>query len=96
MNRIEVGPADLAASRFGHAPLLETLNALGLAAGRVPPGALRPWVERARPRYLAVADDPSCTGGRSSGTSWPTRPDARDAQAACLPECARAPWRTRR
>ncbi|MFC4056396.1 ArsR/SmtB family transcription factor [Actinomadura syzygii] len=59
MNRIEVGPADLAASRFGLAPLLETLNALGLAAGRVPPGALRPWVERARPRYLAIADDPA-------------------------------------
>ncbi|TYB46159.1 ArsR/SmtB family transcription factor [Actinomadura chibensis] len=59
MKRIEVGQADFAASRFGHSPLLETLNALGLVAGRIPVGALRPWVERARPRYLAIADDPA-------------------------------------
>lgn len=59
MYRIEVGPSDLAASRFGIAPLLETLNALGLAAGRVPAGPLGPWVERARPRYLPISDDPA-------------------------------------
>lgn len=59
MYRIEVGPGDLAASRFGVAPLLETLNALGLAAGRVPADPLRPWVRSARPRYLAIADDPA-------------------------------------
>ncbi|WP_262403694.1 hypothetical protein [Actinomadura sp. CNU-125] len=59
MYRIEVGQADLAASRFGVAPLLETMSAAGLAAGRVPAGPLRPWAERARPRYRAVADDPA-------------------------------------
>ncbi|MFI0483956.1 ArsR/SmtB family transcription factor [Actinomadura sp. 9N215] len=59
MYRIEVGPADLAASRFGVAPLLEVLNALGLAAGRVPAGPLGPWVERVRPRYQPIADDPA-------------------------------------
>ncbi|TDC90767.1 winged helix-turn-helix domain-containing protein [Actinomadura sp. 7K507] len=59
MLRIEVGQADLAASRFGFAPLMETLNALGLVAGRVPPGPLRPWVERARLRYPPIADDPA-------------------------------------
>ncbi|WUH97895.1 winged helix-turn-helix domain-containing protein [Spirillospora sp. NBC_00431] len=59
MYRIEVGPADLAASRFGVAPLLEVLNALGLAAGRVPAGPLGPWVERARPRYQPIAGDPA-------------------------------------
>ncbi|MFA1548721.1 ArsR/SmtB family transcription factor [Actinomadura chokoriensis] len=59
MYRIEVGPGDIAASRFGIAPLLETMNALGLAAGRVPADPLRPWVERARPRYLTIAADPA-------------------------------------
>ncbi|MFG2085064.1 MULTISPECIES: ArsR/SmtB family transcription factor [unclassified Spirillospora] len=59
MYRIEVGPEDIAACRFGIAPLLETMNALGLAAGRVPPEPLRPWVERARPRYLTIAGDPA-------------------------------------
>ncbi|MFI0373611.1 ArsR/SmtB family transcription factor [Actinomadura sp. 1N219] len=59
MYRIEVDQADLAASRFGIAPLLETLNALGLAAGRVPAGPLGPWVERARPRYLPISGDPA-------------------------------------
>ncbi|MFI0409936.1 ArsR/SmtB family transcription factor [Actinomadura sp. 3N508] len=59
MYRIEVDKADLAASRFGVAPLLETLNALGLAAHRVPAGPLGPWVARARPRYLPIADDPA-------------------------------------
>ncbi|QFG21841.1 winged helix-turn-helix domain-containing protein [Actinomadura sp. WMMB 499] len=59
MYRIEVGPADLAASRFGVAPLLETMSAVGLAAGRVPAGPLRPWTARAAPRYRAVAADPT-------------------------------------
>ncbi|MFD0691823.1 ArsR/SmtB family transcription factor [Actinomadura fibrosa] len=59
MYRIETGPRDLAASRFGVAPLLETLTALGLVAGRAPAGPLRPWVERARPAYRDIADDPA-------------------------------------
>lgn len=59
MYRIEVGPGDLAASRFGIAPLHETITALGLAAGRVPAGPVGPWVERARPRYASIAADPA-------------------------------------
>ncbi|TDD95443.1 ArsR/SmtB family transcription factor [Actinomadura rubrisoli] len=59
MYRIVVGPQDLAASRFGVAPLLETLTALGLVAGRAPAGPVRPWVERARPAYREVAGEPA-------------------------------------
>lgn len=59
MYRIEVGPGDLAASRFGVAPLIETQSALGLVAGRMPVGPLGPWVERARPAYREIAGDPA-------------------------------------
>ncbi|WP_131737104.1 winged helix-turn-helix domain-containing protein [Actinomadura roseirufa] len=59
MYRIVIGPQDLAASRFGVAPLLETLTALGLVAGRAPAGPLRPWVERMRPAYREAAGDPA-------------------------------------
>ncbi|TDD84062.1 ArsR family transcriptional regulator [Actinomadura darangshiensis] len=59
MYRIEVGPGDLAASRFGIAPLIEVQSALGLLAGRVPIGLMGPWVERARPAYRRVAGDPA-------------------------------------
>lgn len=59
MYRIEVGPGDLAASRFGIAPLHETITALGLAAGRAPAGPVGPWMERARPRYASIAADPA-------------------------------------
>ncbi|WP_396447299.1 ArsR/SmtB family transcription factor [Actinomadura sp.] len=59
MYRIEVGPGDLAASRFGIAPLIEAHSALGLVAGRMPVGPLGPWVERARPAYRRIAGDPA-------------------------------------
>jgi DNA-binding transcriptional ArsR family regulator len=59
MYRIEVGPGDLAASRFGVAPLIEVHAALGLVAGRMPIGPLGPWVERARPAYREIAGDPA-------------------------------------
>src|SRR4051812_20066936 len=59
MYRIEVGPGDLAASRFGIAPLIEVHSALGLVAGRMPIGPLGPWVERARPAYQGIAGDPA-------------------------------------
>ncbi|QKG22495.1 ArsR/SmtB family transcription factor [Actinomadura verrucosospora] len=59
MYRIEVGQGDLAASRFGIAPLNEAITAIGLAAGRAPAGPVRPWVELARPRYAAIAADPA-------------------------------------
>ncbi|WP_412516292.1 winged helix-turn-helix domain-containing protein [Actinomadura madurae] len=59
MYRIEVGPGDLAASRFGIAPLIEVHGALGLLAGRMPVGPLGPWVERTRPAYRRIAGDPA-------------------------------------
>jgi hypothetical protein len=59
MYRIEVGPGDLAASRFGIAPLIEVHSALGLVAGRMPVGPLGPWAARSRPAYREVAGDPA-------------------------------------
>jgi DNA-binding transcriptional ArsR family regulator len=59
MYRIEVGPGDLAASRFGIAPLSEVYSALGVVAGRMPIGPLGPWVERSRPAYRRIAGDPA-------------------------------------
>ncbi|NEA29822.1 ArsR/SmtB family transcription factor [Actinomadura bangladeshensis] len=59
MYRIVVGPGDLAASRFGIAPLIEVASALGLVSGRMPAGPLGPWVARARPAYRAIAGDPA-------------------------------------
>ncbi|WP_149261162.1 ArsR family transcriptional regulator [Actinomadura sp. K4S16] len=59
MYRIVVGPGDLAASRFGIAPLIEVHSALGVVAGRMPVGPLGPWVERVRPAYREVAGDPA-------------------------------------
>ncbi|KAB2368239.1 ArsR/SmtB family transcription factor [Actinomadura montaniterrae] len=59
MYRIEVGPGDLAASRFGIAPLYETLHAIALASGRSPAGPVRPWLDRVRPNYRAIAGDPA-------------------------------------
>jgi DNA-binding transcriptional ArsR family regulator len=56
--RIEVGNEDLTTSRFAVSPLWELTHALRLLAGL--PGqrdvqALRPWLARARDRYLALA-----------------------------------------
>ena len=55
--RIEVGNEDLTMSRFALSPLFELINALRLLAGA--PGqadvpVLRPWLVRARDRYLAL------------------------------------------
>jgi DNA-binding transcriptional ArsR family regulator len=56
--RIEVGNEDLTTSRFAISPLWELTHALRLLAGL--PGqqdvqVLRPWLARARDRYLALA-----------------------------------------
>jgi DNA-binding transcriptional ArsR family regulator len=56
--RIEVGNKDLTTSRFAVSPLWELTHALRLLAGL--PGqqdvqVLRPWLVRARDRYLALA-----------------------------------------
>jgi len=52
--RIEVGPGDLAASRYAISPLIEAMSALRLVAGYEATGALRPWAVRARPVYAAL------------------------------------------
>ncbi|MGW0507157.1 DUF5937 family protein [Micromonospora sp. NPDC003241] len=49
--RIEVTPADLAASRFAVSPLGETVSALRLLAGLNTAPGLTPWVARQRPVY---------------------------------------------
>ncbi|WP_083971935.1 ArsR/SmtB family transcription factor [Actinoplanes awajinensis] len=48
---IEVGPVDVARTRFAISPLGEAVQALRVAAGVQPAGALRPWAERVAPRY---------------------------------------------
>ncbi|GAA2132206.1 ArsR/SmtB family transcription factor [Actinomadura napierensis] len=59
MYRIKVGPGDLAASRFGIAPLFETVIAVGIVTERIPVGPVRPWLERVRPAFRTIADDPA-------------------------------------
>ncbi|WP_308170213.1 winged helix-turn-helix domain-containing protein [Acrocarpospora catenulata] len=51
MRRIEVSPRDVAASRFAISPVVETMHALWVLSGRMPAGALQPWVARAREPY---------------------------------------------
>ncbi|WP_201261051.1 ArsR/SmtB family transcription factor [Embleya scabrispora] len=51
MLRIEVGPADVARSRFAISPLGETVLVLRTLAGSHRAGPLRPWIERLRPAY---------------------------------------------
>ncbi|MEW9551418.1 helix-turn-helix domain-containing protein [Nonomuraea sp. NPDC050783] len=49
--RIEVTPQDLMASRFAISPLIETMHAQWMLAGRVRPGPHGGWVERWRGTY---------------------------------------------
>jgi DNA-binding transcriptional ArsR family regulator len=58
--RINVGAADLAASRFAISPLIELRDALRLLSGRShhrPPPGLRAWLDRARPAYDELRRD---------------------------------------
>ncbi|MYS85632.1 ArsR/SmtB family transcription factor [Embleya scabrispora] len=48
---IEVGPADMARSRFGISPLGEVVWVLRTLSGSHQAGPLRPWIERLRPAY---------------------------------------------
>ena len=52
--RIEVGSEDLTTSRFALSPLFELTNALRLLASPPEESVLRPWLARARDRYLAL------------------------------------------
>lgn len=51
MLHIEVGPQDLAASRFAMSPLNETVNALHVLSGYRSDGSLRPWADRRRDKF---------------------------------------------
>ncbi|MFB7828029.1 DUF5937 family protein [Streptomyces hydrogenans] len=48
---IEVGPVDMARTRYAISPLGEAVQALRVAAGVQTAGPLRPWAERIAPRY---------------------------------------------
>ncbi|GLW63826.1 ArsR family transcriptional regulator [Actinomadura rubrobrunea] len=86
MIEIEVGPGDVAASRFAIAPLTEVHSALGVLVRRLPPGPLRPWASRAQPIFARLLDDPAVRAlahlGRNRGyiadfiTPPPGRPKA--------------------
>ena len=52
--RVEVGNEDLTMSRFALSPLWELTHALRLLAGPADTSVLRPWLVRARDRYLAL------------------------------------------
>src|SRR5580693_1440546 len=52
--RVEVGNEDLTMSRFALSPLWELTHALRLLAGPSDSSVLRPWLVRARDRYLAL------------------------------------------
>jgi DNA-binding transcriptional ArsR family regulator len=52
--RVEVGNEDLTMSRFALSPLWELTHALRLLAGPSDTSVLRPWLVRARDRYLAL------------------------------------------
>ncbi|MEU9351110.1 winged helix-turn-helix domain-containing protein [Streptomyces griseoloalbus] len=51
MLAIEVGPVDVARTRYAISPLGEAMQALRVAAGAQTAGPLRPWAERIAPRY---------------------------------------------
>ncbi|MEU8718588.1 winged helix-turn-helix domain-containing protein [Streptomyces sp. NPDC048663] len=51
MLAIEVGPVDVAHTRYAISPLGEAMHALRVAAGVKSAGPLRPWVERIAPGY---------------------------------------------
>ena len=52
--RVEVGSEDLTMSRFALSPLWELTHAMRLLAGPSDTSVLRPWLVRARDRYLAL------------------------------------------
>ena len=60
--RIEVTPADIAASRYAVSPLGEAVSALRLCAGQRSAPALAPWVARARPAYERLRREQPAVG----------------------------------
>ncbi|WP_326558349.1 ArsR/SmtB family transcription factor [Micromonospora sp. NBC_01796] len=62
MLAIEIGPVDVAHTRYAISPLGEAMNALRLAAGKQPAGPLRPWAERIAPRYERLLAETPAVG----------------------------------
>lgn len=62
MLAIEVGPADIAHTRYAISPLGEAMNALRVAAGKLPAGPLRHWVQRIAPRYEQLLRETPAVG----------------------------------
>ncbi|TWJ26781.1 helix-turn-helix protein [Micromonospora sagamiensis] len=60
--RIQVTPADIAASRYAISPLGETVSALRLCAGQHSAPGLAPWVARVRPVYERLRRDLPAVG----------------------------------
>jgi hypothetical protein len=57
MLAIEVGPVDVAHTRYAISPLGEAMNALRVAAGKQAAGPLRPWVQRIAPQYARLVHE---------------------------------------
>lgn len=62
MLTIEVGPVDVAHTRYAISPLGEAMNALRVAAGKQPAGLLRPWAERVAPQYARLLRETPAVG----------------------------------
>ncbi|MEV6693326.1 winged helix-turn-helix domain-containing protein [Micromonospora sp. NPDC051196] len=60
--RIEVTPADVAASRYAISPLGEAVSALRLHAGQRSADGLGPWIARTRPAYERLRSEVPAVG----------------------------------
>ncbi|MET7463901.1 DUF5937 family protein [Nonomuraea sp. NPDC005501] len=83
MFTIEVTPQDVAASRFAVSPLIETMHAQWVLAGRVEAGPHRHWAERWRGPYLeleralpALRATAAITGNRGDNVDFVAPPPA--------------------
>ncbi|GAA2265853.1 DUF5937 family protein [Nonomuraea roseoviolacea subsp. roseoviolacea] len=83
MFTIEVTPQDVAASRFAISPLIETMHAQWVLAGRVEAGPHRRWAERWRGPYLelerarpALRATAAITGNRGDNVDFVAPPPA--------------------
>ncbi|GAB4060103.1 ArsR/SmtB family transcription factor [Catellatospora paridis] len=62
MLAIDVGPVDVAHTRYAISPLGEAMQALRVAAGVQAAGALRPWADRIAPHYQRLRREVPAVG----------------------------------
>ncbi|WP_435823318.1 helix-turn-helix domain-containing protein [Catellatospora citrea] len=62
MLAIDVGPVDVAHTRYAISPLGEAMQALRVAAGAQAAGVLRPWADRIAPRYQRLRREAPAVG----------------------------------